>query len=71
MCMWLIKCLSAADNEGQSVILHISGSKQRLEWGNETGIMRKRTKHQILKQMLSICLFLWSKFIKYLEIEHR
>jgi hypothetical protein len=37
--MSLTKYLSVADNARDAVLLHVSASTERQEWGNETGLM--------------------------------
>jgi hypothetical protein len=46
--MSLMQYSSVADNARDAVLLHVSASSERQEWGNETGKMLKRTEHQIL-----------------------
>jgi len=41
--------LSVADNAGDAVLLHVSASSETQECGNKSGL-KKRTKHEILKQ---------------------
>ena len=43
MCMSLTEWLSAADSARCAVILPISASSEGQEWGDETGLMKKRT----------------------------
>jgi hypothetical protein len=35
--------MSVADNAGNAVLLHVSASSERQEWGNKTGL--KKTKN--------------------------
>ena len=46
--MYLTMHLSVADNARDAVLLHVSASSEGQEWGNKTGSMTKRAKHQIL-----------------------
>jgi hypothetical protein len=43
------ECLSVADIANGAVIIHGTASSEGQERGNDTGLMKKRTKHQILK----------------------
>jgi hypothetical protein len=56
--MSLTECLSVADTARNGVILHVSASSEGQEWGDERGQMRKGTKRQILKSILSMIYFL-------------
>jgi len=50
--------LSASDNAGDPVLLHVFASSERKEFGNETRL-KKRTKHQTLKHhdvYVSLCI---------------
>jgi hypothetical protein len=47
--MSLTESLSVADSAGGAVILRVSASSEGQERGKETGLMKKRTKRQILK----------------------
>jgi hypothetical protein len=40
--------LSAADNARDAVLLHVSASSERQEWGNKTGAMMKKKKQHTL-----------------------
>jgi hypothetical protein len=42
--------MSVADNARIAVLLHVSASSERQEWGNETGGMMKTTESHILTQ---------------------
>jgi hypothetical protein len=46
--------LSVADNARDDVLLHVSASSKRQECGNETGLKKKRTQHQILNTFMSM-----------------
>jgi len=48
MCMSLTEWLCVADSARAAVLLHVSASSEGQEWGDETGLMKKRTKLQIL-----------------------
>ena len=50
MCLWLMQYLSAADNARDAVLLHVSASRERQEWGNETGAMMKKKVQHTLTQ---------------------
>jgi hypothetical protein len=47
--MSLTECLSVADTANGTVILHGTASSEGQERENDTGLMKKRTKRQILK----------------------
>jgi len=49
MCVSPTEDLFVADSAKGAVLLHISASSERQECGDETGILKKRTKRQILK----------------------
>jgi len=40
--------LSVADNARDVVLLHVSASSERQEWGNESGAMTKTTERHVL-----------------------
>jgi hypothetical protein len=56
--MSITKYLSVADNARYAVLLHVSASSERQEWGNTTAIMKKRKRHQILKHNV-VCVLLF------------
>jgi hypothetical protein len=43
--------LSVADNAGDAVLLHVSASSERQEFGNKIGLKKRRTKHHILQHI--------------------
>jgi hypothetical protein len=70
--MSLTECSSVANIAGGAVILRVSASSEGQEQGNETGLMKKRTKSQILKiNYVYGSPFCRTKFIKYLGIACR
>jgi len=48
MCTSLTQYLSVADNARDTVLLHVSASSERQEWGNATGAMKKTIEFHIL-----------------------
>jgi len=56
--MSLTECLCAADSARDAVLLHVSASSEGQEWGDETGLMKKEKKRQILKYTMSMNLFI-------------
>jgi L-rhamnose mutarotase len=46
----LFQYLSVADNERDAVLLHVSASSERQEWGNETSSIKKKTEQNKLTQ---------------------
>jgi hypothetical protein len=47
--MSLTECLFVADSASGAVILHGTAACEGQERGNDTGLMKKRTKRQIIK----------------------
>ena len=40
--------MCVADNAGDAVLLHVSASSERQEWGNEAGAMKNKTEQHTL-----------------------
>ena len=48
MSLSLTQYFSVADNETDAVLLHVSASSERQEWGNEAGAITKTTERYIV-----------------------